>query len=173
MSARILTGDCLLVMPTLDANSVDAIVCDPPYELGFMGKRWDSSGVAFRPETWAAALRVAKPGRTSSRSAARAPITGSRARSRMRGGRSATGSVTPSRSPTRSGRGGTSWRTTSARPRDLARQWEGWGTALKPAWEPIILARKPLVGTVAANVTAHGTGALNIDGCRIEVTDAA
>jgi hypothetical protein len=62
MSARILTGDCLLVMPTLDANSVDAIVCDPPYELGFMGKRWDSSGVAFRPETWAAALRVAKPG---------------------------------------------------------------------------------------------------------------
>jgi DNA modification methylase len=50
---------------------------------------------------------------------------------------------------------------------DAARQWEGWGTALKPAWEPIILARKPLVGTVAENVQAHGTGALNIDGCRI------
>ena len=50
---------------------------------------------------------------------------------------------------------------------DAVRQWEGWGTALKPAWEPIVLARKPLVGTVKANVQAHGTGALNIDGCRI------
>jgi site-specific DNA-methyltransferase (adenine-specific) len=51
---------------------------------------------------------------------------------------------------------------------EAARTWEGWGTALKPAWEPIILARKPLVGTVAANVLEHGTGALNIDGCRVE-----
>ena len=48
-----------------------------------------------------------------------------------------------------------------------ATQWHGWGTALKPAWEPIVLARKPLIGTVAANVLKHGTGALNIDGCRI------
>ena len=51
---------------------------------------------------------------------------------------------------------------------DAARQWQGWGTALKPAWEPIILARKPLDGTVAENVLAHGTGAINVDGCRIE-----
>jgi hypothetical protein len=50
---------------------------------------------------------------------------------------------------------------------DLARKWEGWGTALKPAHEPIVMARKPLVGTVAANVTRYGTGALNIDGTRI------
>jgi site-specific DNA-methyltransferase (adenine-specific) len=54
---------------------------------------------------------------------------------------------------------------------DAARQWEGWGTALKPALEPITMARKPLIGTVAANVLAHGTGALNIDGCRVETTD--
>lgn len=54
---------------------------------------------------------------------------------------------------------------------DAARQWEGWGTALKPAWEPIVLARKPLIGTVAANVLQHGTGALNIDGCRVEADD--
>ena len=55
---------------------------------------------------------------------------------------------------------------------DAARQWQGWGTALKPALEPITVARKPLIGTVAANVLEHGTGALNIDGCRIgeEVT---
>jgi site-specific DNA-methyltransferase (adenine-specific) len=48
-----------------------------------------------------------------------------------------------------------------------AQQWQGWGTALKPAWEPVIVARKPLEGTVAANVLEHGTGALNVDGCRV------
>ena len=52
-----------------------------------------------------------------------------------------------------------------------ARQWQGWGTALKPALEPITVARKPLIGTVAANVLEHGTGALNIDGCRVETND--
>jgi len=50
---------------------------------------------------------------------------------------------------------------------DAARQWSGWGTALKPAWEPIIVARKPLVGTVAENVLTHGTGGINVDGCRV------
>lgn len=55
---------------------------------------------------------------------------------------------------------------------DAAREWEGWGTALKPAFEPVTLARKPLTGTVAANVQEHGTGALNIDGCRVGTTDA-
>ena len=54
---------------------------------------------------------------------------------------------------------------------DAARQWEGWGTALKPAWEPIIMARKPLEGTVAANVQKWGTGAINVDGCRIAISD--
>lgn len=54
---------------------------------------------------------------------------------------------------------------------DAARTWDGWGTALKPAFEPIIVARKPLNGTVAANVLAHGTGGLNIDTCRVETTD--
>jgi len=55
--------------------------------------------------------------------------------------------------------------TTPATP--AAQQWQGWGTALKPAHEPIVVARKPLIGTVGANVLEHGTGALNIDGCRI------
>ncbi len=50
---------------------------------------------------------------------------------------------------------------------DAARQWQGWGTALKPALEPITVARKPLIGTVAANVLEHGTGAINVDGCRV------
>jgi len=54
---------------------------------------------------------------------------------------------------------------------DAAKQWAGWGTALKPAWEPIIVARKPLCGTVAENVLAHGTGAINVDRCRIPSCD--
>jgi DNA modification methylase len=53
-----------------------------------------------------------------------------------------------------------------------AQQWDGWGTALKPAFEPIVVARKPLTGTVAANVQAHGTGALNVDGCRVGLDEA-
>ena len=54
---------------------------------------------------------------------------------------------------------------------DAAKQWQGWGTALKPAFEPIVLARKPLVGTVANNVMEYGTGAMNIDGCRVPLQD--
>lgn len=59
------------------------------------------------------------------------------------------------------------WKEVTQPATDSARQWSGWGTALKPALEPITVARKPLVGTVAANVLAHGTGALNVDGCRV------
>jgi site-specific DNA-methyltransferase (adenine-specific) len=55
---------------------------------------------------------------------------------------------------------------------DDAREWQGWGTALKPAWEPIALGRKPLIGTVVDNVLTHGTGAINVDGCRVEGEDA-
>ena len=54
---------------------------------------------------------------------------------------------------------------------DAARQWQGWGTALKPAMEPVTVARKPLIGTVAENVLAHGTGAINVDGCRVGTDD--
>lgn len=66
--------------------------------------------------------------------------------------------------------GATDWEPAS----DAAKQWEGWGTAMKPAWEPIILARKPLAkgNTVAANVLQHGTGALHIDGCRVHSHDS-
>jgi hypothetical protein len=67
--------------------------------------------------------------------------------------------------------GGNYARTEKGDPITAAAAWHGWGTALKPAWEPIILARKPLQGTVAANVLRHGTGAMNIDGCRIESGD--
>jgi site-specific DNA-methyltransferase (adenine-specific) len=181
MATRIITGDCRDVLPTLQAESVHAIVTDPPYHLtqvsrggsartnnpdmphgrhrigdkGFMGKVWDGGDVAFRPETWAAALRVAKPG------AHLLAFGGTRTFHRLTcaiddGGWEIRDCLM--------------WLYGSGFPKskNLAGDWDGWGTALKPAWEPIVMARKPFNGGVAANVAAHGTGALNIDGCRID-----
>lgn len=155
----ILEGDCRQQLLALDDNSVDAVVCDPPYELGFMGKSWDSSGVAFDQSTWSEVIRVVKPGghllafsgtRTYHRMAVAIEDAGWQIRDQM------------------------AWVYSSGFPKSLNvqkatqdDQWEGWGTALKPAWEPIVLARKPLQGTVAQNVQQWGTGGLNIDGCRV------
>ena len=154
MTTAICEGDCLTVMADMDETSVDAVVTDPPYELGFMGRAWDRSGIAFRPETWAAALRVLKPGghlvafgapKNYHRLACAIEDAGFEMRDTLM------------------------WIYGSGFPKshNLRGEWQGWGTALKPAYEPIILARKPLIGTVAENVLAHGTGALNIDGCRV------
>lgn len=81
------------------------------------------------------------------------------------------GQQTPKRDTTTLGAFAGPPSTLTAPATDAAKQWQGWGTALKPAFEPIVVARKPLAGTVAANVLEHGTGALNIDACRV-VTDA-
>jgi DNA modification methylase len=274
-------GDCRDVMRSLPADSVDAIVSDPPYGLAFMGKEWDHGvpGVEF----WTEALRVAKPGahlvafggtRTFHRLAVAIEDAGweirdclswlygsgfpksldvGKAIDKVNGetdrlhrftawmrttGLKAkdidvalrvAGLISPTSNfavhyfndgqpaiPTK-----TMWSVVRplcgdvpewvdqlverheaerevvgekastalavapgqntdrppvnldiTRPAtDAAKQWDGWGTALKPAWEPIVLARKPLVGTVAANVTQYGTGGINVDGCRIG-TDA-
>lgn len=145
-------GDCLERMKDLDNNSVDSIVTDPPYGLGFMGKHWDK-GVPSA-EIWAEALRVLKPGghllafagtRTQHRMAVNIEDAGFEIRDMI------------------------AWIYGSGFPksRNLKDEWAGWGTALKPALEPITVARKPFKGTVAANVLEHGTGAINIDGCRV------
>jgi DNA modification methylase len=144
----ILTGDCLAVMPTLEAESVDAIVSDPPYGLAFMGKAWDH-GVPG-PEFWREAWRVAKPG------AHLVAFGGTRTYHRLTCAIEDAGWEI---------RDCLSWLYGSGFPKSHNGAWGG--TALKPAWEPIILARKPLTGTVASNVAQHGTGALNVDGCRI------
>lgn len=272
-------GDCLDILPTLEAESVDAIVTDPPYGLGFMGKAWDhgAPGVAF----WAAMLRVAKPGahllafggtRTVHRIAcaiedagweirdtlvwayasgfpkslnvakavddaiARAAVDQLRLlpdeerfcawmrdnsglteadAGRILGSvRFITGEVeivnTATVEEPRMGRRAMvptaaawakvrpllavdppdwvealvkdppkpgithpgQWHAGKGEGTAGTNEWSGWGTALKPAWEPIVMARKPLRGTVAANVTEYGTGALNIDGCRMPALDA-
>jgi len=207
MTWTLLHGDCREVLATMEDASIDAIVTDPPYELGFMGKAWDAAGVAYSVDLWAEVLRVLKPGghllafggtRTYHRmtvaiedagfevrdsihwvygsgfpksldvskaidkaagaerevvgqgpNAARRPKPGSGVTIKMPSGDPITAPATPE-----------------------AARWEGWGTALKPAHEPIVVARKPLDGTVAANVLEYGTGALNIDGCRVAGADA-
>lgn len=150
MTIRILQGDCRQVMLTLDESSVDAVVCDPPYELGFMGKSWDASGVAFDPATWRAALRALKPGGHL------LAFSGTRTYHRM---------VCAVEDGGFEIRDQIGWAFGSGFPKSHNGEWGG--TALKPAWEPIVLARKPLIGTVAANWREHGTGALNIDACRV------
>ena len=65
-AATIFHGSNLDVLPFMADNSVDSIVCDPPYELGFMGKKWDSSGIAYSVDLWRECLRVLKPGGCSS-----------------------------------------------------------------------------------------------------------
>jgi DNA modification methylase len=274
MTYKILHGNNLDILPTLADNSIDSIVTDPPYELGFMGKKWDSSGIAYSVELWQQCLRVLKPGghllsfggtRTYHRVAVAIEDAGFELRDSIawlygsgfpksldvskaidkRGGESIgwfgewlrawrkqnnisqkeVAALFPSKSGNLTGCVA-NWElglnlptaeqftiicrhfnlpfesieeaqrevigskmsgiankdekerhtigaskaiqvdiTAPATPE--AQQWQGWGTALKPAFEPVIVARKPIEGTVANNVLKWGTGGLNIDGSRI------
>jgi len=206
MTATIHLGDCRQIIATLDDNSIHSIVTDPPYELGFMGKKWDNSGIAYDVQLWTECLRVLKPGghllafggtRTYHRMTAAIEDAGFEIRDSIHWlyGSGFPKSLDVSKaidkaagaerevvsSVYRGDRAGTSAGimgkpvprvdTVTAPATDAAKQWQGWGTALKPAHEPIVVARKPLIGTVAANVQQHGTGALNIDGTRVESLD--
>mgnify|MGYP000949365971 FL=1 len=201
MTYKVLQGDCLEVMPALEANSIDTIITDPPYGLGFMGKQWDHGvpGVQF----WQAALRVAKPGamllafggtRTFHRLTCAIEDAGwevrdvvswlygsgfpksldiSKAIDKAAGAEREILGESPynARRPNppvseRYKQGG--WPANITAPATpAAATWAGWGTALKPAWEPIILAMKPLDGTFAENALAWGVAGLNVDGARI------
>jgi site-specific DNA-methyltransferase (adenine-specific) len=152
MTVSILQGDCRDRLREMPDASVDACVTDPPYGLSFMGKKWDYD--VPRAETWAEVLRVLKLGahllsffgsRTYHRGVVQIEDAGFEIRDTIM------------------------WLYGSGFPKshNLEGEWEGWGTALKPAYEPIVVARKPLIGTVAENVKAHGTGPLNIDASRI------
>jgi DNA modification methylase len=296
MTATIHLGDCREIIATLDDESVASIVTDPPYELGFMGKKWDNSGIAYDVQLWTECLRVLKPGghllafggtRTYHRMASAIEDAGfeirdsihwlygsgfpkshdvSKGIDRKRHDSADVHKVTAWIRKARDEAGVTNrdlakpfgytpqmadhWTTNKSQPSvptldqvpplldvlgmtvddvpddirrllwdlngkkgqpgenwarrevlgtatkgssplpnnhnghwqdgqkdgtfditapatDAAKQWQGWGTALKPAHEPIVVARKPLIGTVAANVQQHGTGALNIDGARV------
>ena len=297
----LLKGNCLDTLRTLEDNSVDSVVTDPPYELGLLGKSWDSSGIAYNPELWSQVLRVLKPGghllafggsRTIHRIAVTIEDAGfeirdsihwtygsgfpksldvSKAIDKQRYQREEIYEVTAWMAMARdyagktnadldepfdfSGMGG-HWTSTKSQPavptldqiptilevlgislddvperireliwtlngekgkpgaawfdrpitgtydspsagalwrestseegeevnlavgerRDIpatpeAAQWLGWGTALKPSHEPIVVARKPLEGTVAQNVLKWGVGGINIDGTRVPTND--
>ena len=149
-TAIVLLGDCRALMAAMDADSVDSIVTDAPYELGFMGSSWDSTGVAYDVDTWRAAFRVIKPGgfllcfggsRTYHRMACAIDDAGFEIRDQIM------------------------WIYGSGFPKGGNR--DGKGTCLKPAHEPIVMARKPLIGTVVRNEDRYGTGSINIDDCRI------
>ena len=161
----ILEGDCRIQLKALHDNSVDAVVTDPPYEIGFMNKAWDSTGVAFDPALWAEVLRVVKPGGHL------LAFSGTKTYHRM---------VVAIEDAGWQIRDQLAWVYSSGFPKSLNvqkatqdDQYEGWGTALKPAHEPIVLTRKPLQGTVANNVQEWGTGGLNIDACRVPFASAA
>lgn len=149
-------GNSIEVMRSMPDNYVDSIVTDPPYELGFMGKSWDASGIAYNVEIWWEALRVLKPGGHL------LAFSGSRTYHRMTCAIEDAGFEV---------RDQIMWVYGSGFPKshNLSGDWEGWGTALKPAHEPICVARKPLAKglTVVANVLQFGAGAINIDGCRV------
>lgn len=217
---ELLLGDCRERLKDLPDCSVDSIVTDPPYELGFMGKSWDSTGVAYDVAVWAECLRVLKHGghllafggsRTYHRLAVAIEDAGFQIRdqimwvygsgfpkslnvSKSIEGLLTTGSANKTAFKHLAGeqvdRGnwGIAKQQFTHGQRDKnydetasatvlgklepttaeAKEWDGWGTALKPAHEPIVLARKPLDGTVANNVLTHGVGGINIDGCRVE-----
>lgn len=209
---RLFHGSNKDILPTFADEAFDSIVTDPPYELGFMGKGWDSSGIAYDVEVWRECWRVLKPGgyllafggtRTWHRIATAIEDAGFEIRDSMawlygsgfpksmnvaKAIASGTGrpedirrlSMGEDYTPSGRGRvnydhGGGSAMNGSSVDVDLpdeAKVWEGWGTALKPAFEPIIVARKPLAGTVAANVLAYGTGAINIDASRVPAFDS-
>jgi hypothetical protein len=298
---QLFEGHNRAILPTLPDASLDACVCDPPYELGFMGKKWDSTGIAYDVTLWREVLRVLKPGahlvafggtRTYHRMACAIEDAGFEIRDQLawcygsgfpksmdvakaidkatvrdlktgdlvfgkdtaavyavtgfiRAARDAAGKsnaeidalfglngmaghwtsaasqpqvpqweqwlqikallaasdemdaevwrlngrkgkpgeafelrevVGEHRSPV-PGLGGERFefttRAITAPATDAARAWQGWCTALKPAWEPIVLARKPLPGTVAENVITFGTGALNVDASRVPFASSA
>lgn len=153
MKSTLINSDCLLALPELAAESIDACVTDPPYGLSFMGKDWDHGVPGNR--FWSAVIRVLKPG------AHLLAFGGTRTFHRLTCAIEDAGFEI---------RDCVMWVYGSGFPKshNLQGEWKGWGTALKPAWEPVIVARKPLIGTVAQNVERFGTGAVNVDGCRIE-----
>lgn len=168
MSYEIKNGDCLQLMHDISNSSIDSIVTDPPYGIDFIGSEWDHGipGIPF----WKEALRISKPGahllafggtRTYHRLACAIEDAGWEIRDCLMwvySGFPKSHNISKSLKENEKQDDG------------VVSKWEGWGTCLKPAWEPIIMARKPFKESVAKNVLQHGVGGLNIDGCRIPVS---
>ena len=214
--------DCLNILKTLDDNSIDSCVTDPPYGLSFMGKSWDYDVPKF--EIWREVYRVLKPGahllaffgsRTYHRGVVQIEDAGFEIRDQIMWiygsgfpkshniGKAIDKEAGAKKNVigTKIGKGGENLNILSRQGKnddkeakgcgaygkgakqinveipitepatEEAKQWEGWGTALKPAHEPIVVARKPITQSVAKNVLEYGTGALNIDDCRVQFSE--
>ena len=196
-SHKLYHGNMLNMLDVIEPNSIDAIVTDPPYELNFMGKNWDNSGIAFQKETWEKCLKVLTPGgyllsfggsRTFHRIACAIEDAGFEIRDTIM---YLYGSGFPKSMniglaidkkndiesevisevdfpDIRVNNYGNNDGTRIIVQKKYAQnEWQGWGTALKPAYEPIIVARKPCEGSCIDNVLKYGVGGINIDECRI------
>jgi site-specific DNA-methyltransferase (adenine-specific) len=209
----------LNLLEDIAPNSIESVVTDPPYEIGFMNKGWDKSGIAFQKETWEKCLTVLKPGghliafggaKTFHRIACAIEdagfeirevimwIYGSSMPKSLNLGKSiesklTTGGASPHNQRVTSMKddyvptGQTDYSKGAlfkSKDDDYvqndgnielthpeSQKWEGWGTTLKPAYEPIIIARKPCEGSITDNVLTYGVGGFNIDGCRIPTDD--
>lgn len=204
---QLFNDDCLNVLKTLDDNSIDSCVTDPPYGLSFMGKSWDYD--VPEVEIWKEVYRVLKPGahllaffgsRTYHRGVVKIEDAGFEIRDQIMWIYGSgfpkshnIGKAIDKEAGAKRKVIGTK-KTHDIRNNNLlearenknlgqmmyeytepateeAKQWEGWGTALKPAHEPIVVARKPITQTVAKNVLEYGTGVLNIDDCRVQFSE--
>lgn len=200
MNYKIYNNDCLTQLDLLEANSIDSIVTDPPYELNFMGKGWDNAGISFQKETWEKCLRVLKSGgyllafggsRTFHRIAVAIEDAGFEIRDTimwlygsgfpksMNIGLAVDKKNGVESKVIGTGKSGAKETHTNSlnlvnnpfggeyEIKEAQNKWQGWGTALKPSFEPIIIARKPFKGSLVDNVIKWGVGGLNIDECRV------
>ncbi len=153
------------------SNTFDAIVTDPPYEINIGGKRWDDTGIAFDAAFWSEMLRVLKPGgnlvafgapRTYHRLTVAIEDGGFEVRDSILAWVKSGGFAKSQKLSRLLGERGET---------QLAAAWEGMGTGLKPAHEPIVVARKPLDGCIVDNIATHRVGGINIDAARVPTTD--
>lgn len=212
---KVYNGSVLDLSLVIEPNSVDSIICDPPYEINFMNKGWDNRGIAFNKDTWKHCYDALKPGgyllafgatRTFHRIAVAIEDAGFEIRdtimwlygsgfpksmniSKALEAKEKYGKTNTvvKKQVEQSGNGkeykikqtnnGAMGEIVEATRKvyipstELTKQWQGWGTALKPAYEPIIVARKPFKGGLVDNVLTNGVGGLNIDECRIKTEE--
>ena len=213
---KLYNGSMLDILEVIEPNTIDSVVCDPPYELNFMGKGWDNSGIAFQEETWQRCYEVLKPGgyllafggsRTFHRIACAIEDAGFEIRDTIMWLYGSgfpksmnIGLAIDKKNGVESkvvGYQGSmmDFRDTGKKQKEISgidklsfgqienserkenpiyeaqNEWQGWGTALKPSFEPIIVARKPFKGSLVDNVIENGVGGINIDECRVPFED--
>ena len=196
-------GNMLDMLEVIKPETIDSIITDPPYELNFMGKGWDNSGIAFQKETWQKCYEVLKPGgyllafggsRTFHRIAVAIEDAGFEIRDTIMWlygsgfpksmniglaidkkngveseviGQQVVPDITGDAYGTMNDKQGGSYKNIVRDVKKATNEWSGWGTALKPSFEPIIVARKPFKGSLVDNIIEYGVGGINIDECRV------